>query len=88
LLPDSDPPLAEDASWLTAEILEDVLVESLDPRPLHLSDLQGWSEEVRLRAVLEHPGDWLAVVREDYTFDRLIDRRQALEQLGKHTLSR
>jgi hypothetical protein len=87
VLPSSSPPLAEYAAWLSAELLDDVLMESLDRQSLRLSDLQGWSADIRVRAVLEHIGNWVGVVRDEKVFDRLIDRRQVLEQLARQPAS-
>jgi hypothetical protein len=84
----SSPNLSEYAVWLTAESLEDALGDALDRRSLRLADLQGWSEELRLRAVLEHPAEWVTVVRDENVFDRLINRGQVLEELGRQAVSR
>jgi hypothetical protein len=84
----SNPNLSEHAVWLTAESLEDALGDALDRRSLRLADLQGWSEEFRLRAVLEHPAEWVTVVRDETVFDRLINRGQVLEELGRQAVSR
>jgi hypothetical protein len=84
----SNPELCEYAVWLTGALIDDVAGDSLDKRSVRLHDLQGWSEELRMRAVLEHPADWVAVTRDEAVFDRLINRRQLLEQLGQHVVSR
>jgi hypothetical protein len=83
----SNPSLSEYAVWLTADLIEDVLDDSLDERSVRLSDLQGWNEDLRLRAILEHPGEWVSVIRDQSVFDRLIDRRQVLEEIGRRAVS-
>jgi hypothetical protein len=83
----SAPTLVEYAIWLTGELLEDVLDDSLDVRFLRLPDVQGWTEAIRLRAVVEHSGDWVALVDDEHAFDRLVDRRSVLEQVAQHAVS-
>lgn len=78
-LPGADPPRVELAVWLDPKELESLLGDALDQRSIRLGDFQGWSDDLRARAVFEHPGDWVAITRDDFVFDRLIDRRQLLE---------
>jgi hypothetical protein len=78
-LPDRQPPKEEYAVWLNRSLLVDVLGRALDQRSIRLADIQGWSDELRTRAVLEHPGDWIAITRDDFVFDYLVDRRRALD---------
>jgi hypothetical protein len=85
-LASADPTLAEYAEWLTGDMVETVMADSLTKRSVRLSDLMGWSDQVRLRAVVEQPGDWVAITRDDGVFERLIDRREVLEQLGGRAL--
>lgn len=78
----STPSIAEYAVWLTGTLIDQILVGSLEKRSVRLHDYQGWNEQLRVRAFLEHPFDWVAVTREDGVFDRLINRREMLEQLA------
>lgn len=83
----SEPKVAEHAVWLTGVLIDDVLRDSLDRRSIRLQEWQGWTDEIRARAVLEHEGRWVAVTRDEFVFDRLIDRARILEQLGRHARS-
>jgi hypothetical protein len=78
-LPAADPPRVELAVWLDPKRLEGLLGDALDQRSIRLGDFQGWSDDQRARAVFEHAGDWIAITRDDFVFDRLIDRRQFVE---------
>jgi hypothetical protein len=51
-----------------------------------LSDLQGWSDQTRLRAVVGQPGDWVAITGDEGVRERLIDRRELLKQMGSRAL--
>jgi hypothetical protein len=84
----SDLPRCEYSVWLTGALLDGVLHDSLDKRSLRLHDLQGWTEALRTRAVLEHSRNWVAVTRDEAIFDRLINRQQALEQIASQIASR
>jgi hypothetical protein len=83
----SDAGVAEYSEWLTGALVDDVLRESLDKRSIPLHAWQGWTDEIRARAVLEHESRWVAVTRDEGVFDHLIDRAQILEQLGRHARS-
>lgn len=74
--------VVEYAVWLTGALIDQVLVGSLEKRSVRLHDYQGWSEQLRVRALVEHPGDWVALTREGDVFDRLMDRREILERVG------
>ena len=78
----STPSVAECAMWLTGALIDQVLVGSLEKRSVRLHDYQGWSDQLRIRALVEHSGDWVAVTRENGVFDRLINRRDIVERLA------
>jgi hypothetical protein len=85
LLP-SDTQLGEYAVWLSGALVEQVLKESLDRRSIRVNDFQGWSDRERIRAMVEHPGEWVAFTRPDGGFDRLVRRREVTESVASQAL--
>jgi hypothetical protein len=79
---ETTPKVAEYAVWLTGSLVDQVLVDSLEKRSVRLQDYQGWSDQVRIRAFVEHSGDWVAVTREGGAFDRLINRSEIVERMA------
>lgn len=76
-------PLIEHAEWLTGQLVEDVLGKDLQTRSIRERDLQGKNPADRARLVLEHPHRWIAIVRDEGIFDRIIDRLPIVEEVAR-----
>lgn len=79
----STPGVWERGAWLNTRGIAGLLGPGLLHPVIREADLQGWSDPLRLRAVVELRGDWVAVLGEAGRLDRLIDRRAALESIAR-----
>jgi len=79
ILPVPDPIVFEHARWLNQQDVLDLLGDALDPTHLRLEDVQLMPDQARVRLVLRHGGQFVAVTRDDRVFHRLLDRMQLLE---------
>jgi hypothetical protein len=77
--------LFEHAQWLDAASLEGYLSGSWIPACVKFVDLYGKAsrEQVRLLLQLPQPARYVAVVREDLRFERLLDRQPLLEEVAR-----
>lgn len=87
-LPDAPgrPVTWEHASWVTASDLTDGFLASVTRPDDWLVDDSGWSSSERARAVARARGEFLALLSPSHRFERLVDRRALLEQLGKSSV--
>ena len=69
----------EYAQWVNRRSLEELLGEELDRSFVHREDLRGKSEQKKVRMVLLEEGDFVAIVKEENRFDRLVNRRTLME---------
>ena len=86
-LPDTpgQPKTWEHASWITPSYLTDgILRDAVQPSSYVLDD-RSWSADQRVGAVAQTQGDFVALLGPSRRFERLIDRRSLLEELGKST---
>ena len=81
-------PLSEHAQWLDAASLEGYLGRSWIPSCVKSVDLYGKPsrEQVRLLLQLPQPARYVAVVREDLRFERLLDRQPLLEEVARNAV--
>jgi hypothetical protein len=77
----------EQAVWLTAPMVEQLLDGLLDPVSITLEALQLADATTRTRLVIDHGAPWLAVVRNGGRFHGLLNRGRVLESLAASTRS-
>jgi hypothetical protein len=87
LLPNTQgqSPIWEHAAWITATDLTDGMLRDAIQPDSYVVDDRSWSAEERLRAVARTQSDFVALVGPSRRFERLVDRRSLLEELGKAT---
>ena len=73
----------EHASWVTASDLTDGFLAPIVRPDDWMVDDPAWSSSDRARAVAAARGDLVALLGPSRRFERLVDRRALLEQLGK-----
>lgn len=84
-LPDNpgQPKVWEHASWVTPSYLTDGMLRDVIQPGSYLLDDSSWSADQRVKAVTRTQGDFVALLGPDRRFERLVDRRSLLEELGK-----
>jgi hypothetical protein len=75
----------EHAAWITASDLTDGMLRGVVQADGYVLNDRSWSTAERVRAVAQAPGDFVARLSPSRRFERLIDRRALLEELGKAT---
>ncbi|WP_164200528.1 hypothetical protein [[Micrococcus luteus] ATCC 49442] len=87
-LPDKpdQPPTWEHATWITSSDLTDGILRNAVQGDRSLPDDRSWSAEERVQKAAQARGDFLALRGPDNRFERLIDRRKLLEELGEATV--
>lgn len=87
-LPDKpdQPPTWEHATWIRSSDLTDGILRNAVQGDSSLPDDRSWSAEERVRKAAHARGDFLALLGPDNRFERLIDRRKLLEELGEATV--
>lgn len=76
----------EHASWVTASDLTDGFLAPVVRPDDWLVDNSGWSSSDRVRAVAAARGELVALLSPRHRFERLVDRRALLEELGKSSV--
>jgi hypothetical protein len=82
----SAPSVFEQAEWLDGQRLAAVLGDALDQTSISLGDWRSWSNQHRVRAVVESEGRFVAVTA-DGMFDGLVDRGRLLERIAEQVSS-
>ena len=77
----------EHAQWLDAASLERFLGEALVSSYVRSADLHGKPNQEQVRLLLPQPARYVAVVREDGRFERLLDRQPLLEEVARNVLN-
>jgi hypothetical protein len=77
----------EHATWLTSDLLEEILGEELKFSHVGTETLRGKSSGEQVRQVLAQSGRYVAVTREEFRFDYLIDRSLLLEQVARSAIA-
>jgi hypothetical protein len=76
----------EHATWITtADLTDGTLRDAVQPESYVLDD-RSWSAEERVRAVAQTQSDFVALLSPTRRFERLVDRRSLLEELGRSTV--
>ncbi|WP_345529714.1 hypothetical protein [Nocardioides endophyticus] len=76
----------EHASWIEAAHLTDGFLAPVVRPDDCLVDNSGWSSSDRVRAVASARGEFVALLSPSYRFERLVDRRALLEELGRSSV--
>jgi len=76
----------ERAQWLDASSLEKVLGEELITSYVRDDALYGKTSSNQTRVVLSQTGRYVALTRDDKRFEKLIDRREVLENVAHNVL--
>jgi hypothetical protein len=84
-VPNTRPSLCEHGEWLNGDNIRRLLGANLQ-QDAWVKDDPRASEEEQVRAVLRRKGDFVAIVFEDRTFSRLVDRHLLLEESMAHEL--
>jgi hypothetical protein len=84
-LPDrpGTPTTWEHAAWLRSSDLTDGLLRGAVQPESFVVDDRSWTDEQRVRAVVDAPGEFVALVTPSRRFDRLVDRRSLLIHVGE-----
>jgi hypothetical protein len=82
-----DQGIFEHAEWLDAPLLEKLLAGALDVEAMGFDAFQLADRSARVRAVVEHRGSWLPLVRTDGRFHGLIDRTRVVQSLAVGTVA-
>jgi hypothetical protein len=77
----------ERAEWLNAPLVEKLLAGALDVEAMGFDAFQLADRNARVRAVVQHRGLWLPLVRADGRFHGLIDRMRVVQSLAVESLS-
>ncbi len=80
------PPRDEHAQWLSAGNVEAVLGSSLVRVALPMLSLQSKPPAEQVALIMAQEGRWIALVREDRVFDRLIDRDRIVEDIFQRSI--
>ena len=72
----------EHATWITATDLTDGMLRDAVQTDGYVLDDRSWSAVERTRAVAQAPGDFVALLGPSRRFERLVDRRSLLEEMG------
>jgi hypothetical protein len=76
----------EHATWITtADLTDGMLRDAVQPESYVLDD-RSWSAEERVRAATKTQSDFVALLGPTWRFERLVDRRSLLEELGRSTV--
>jgi hypothetical protein len=73
----------EHATWITASDLTDGMLRDAVRTDGYVLDDRSWSAVERVRTVAQTQGDFVALLGPGRRFERLVDRRSLLEELGK-----
>jgi hypothetical protein len=76
----------EHAIWITASDLTDGMLRDAVQADSSMLDARSWSAEERVQAAAQARGDFLALLEPNHRFERLVDRRKLLEELGEATV--
>jgi hypothetical protein len=72
----------EHATWITASDLTDGMLRDAVQTNGYVLDDRSWSAVERARAVAQTQGDFVALLGPSRRFERLVDRRSLLEEMG------
>jgi hypothetical protein len=75
-----EPPVFEYAEWLTQDLLERLLGETLKRESVELRDTKNLDEAATKRMFAQKKGDWI-ILTQDAQFYGVIDRRRYLESM-------
>ena len=75
----------EHATWITTSDLTDGMLRDAVQPDSYVLDDRSWSAEERVKAVAQTQSDFVALLGPTRRFERLVDRRSLLEELGKVT---
>jgi len=76
------PKIYEYAEWVDVPLIEKLLAGALDDEAIQFDAFQFADRSARVRAVVEHQGHWLPLVRADGRFHGLIDRTRVVQSLA------
>lgn len=76
----------EHATWITSSDLTDGILRDAVQGDSSLPDDRSWSAEEKVQKAAQARGDFLALLGPDNRFERLVDRRKLLEELGEATV--
>jgi hypothetical protein len=82
----STPGQYEHAEWLAPALVEDVFQRVMATGEIHAAALMERPEAERARLILERPGRYVALTREDGRFEGLVDRYEVLERVAEAML--
>lgn len=77
----SSPLRSEFAQWVSGALVQELTAGVLDTAAVPLESLVGRPEVEKVQLISDHSGRWVAVLRADGSFDRLIDRSEVLARL-------
>jgi hypothetical protein len=77
----------EHATWIKASDLTGGMIRGAVQTDGYVLDDHSWSSAERVRAVARARGDFVALLGPDRRFERLVDRRSLLEEIGKATVT-
>lgn len=87
LISSQPTPVRERAQWLSARDIEEVLGDSLTSASIPMGLLQAKPSAEQAALIMAQEGRWIALVRDDSIFDRLIDRDQIIEEIAKRSVA-
>jgi hypothetical protein len=77
---DSTPPVFEHGRWITGELLEKRLGNSLNKGYIRSSELRAKPAKEQLSLIVAIPDSFIAVITDDYRFEYMLDRTRLIEQ--------